>query len=160
MVKRGKRSSKIYLRDGRAPIPENETTSEVMSAIRAKDTKPEIILRKALREANLSGYRLHWEKAPGRPDICYPGRKVAVFVHGCYWHRCPHCKPRIPKTHTDFWEAKFARNAARDNSKITMLKHDHWNVVVCWECQIKDSIHECVKNISDLLEEVSEGSNR
>ena len=67
-----------------------------MRANRARNTGPELRLRKALREAGLGGYRLNWKKAPGRPDIAYPGRKVAIFVHGCYWHHCPRCYPNLP----------------------------------------------------------------
>lgn len=86
---------KNYIRDGRAPIPESEITSKVMSAVRGKDTKPELALRKALKDVGIQGYRLHWKRAPGRPDIAYPGSKVAIFVHGCFWHRCPYCNPRF-----------------------------------------------------------------
>ncbi|MFV2062505.1 MAG: very short patch repair endonuclease, partial [Chloroflexota bacterium] len=64
-----------------------------MKANRARDTKPELELRSALREAGYPGYRLNWKRAPGRPDISYPGRHVAIFVHGCYWHHCPRCHP-------------------------------------------------------------------
>ena len=126
-----------YIRDGRAPIPESEVTSRVMSRIRGKDTKPELLLRKALREVGASGYRLHWKKAPGRPDIAYPGRKLAVFVHGCYWHRCPHCNPSMPKTHTKFWTKKFERNQVRDTCKTRELEDAGWDVIVVWECQLK-----------------------
>lgn len=77
---------KQYIRDGRAPIPEKELTSRIMSAIKAKNTKPEIMLRKALWFEGYSGYRLHWKKVAGRPDICYPRKKVAIFVNGCFWH--------------------------------------------------------------------------
>ena len=68
------------------PHPASEVTTKVMKANKSKDTKPEMILRKALREAGFPGYRLHWKKAPGHPDIAYPGRKVAIFVNGCFWH--------------------------------------------------------------------------
>ena len=126
-----------YIRDGRAPIPESEVTSRIMSRIRGKDTKPELILRRALREVGIPGYRLHWKKAPGRPDIAYPGRKLAVFVHGCYWHRCPHCDPSMPKTHSDFWQKKFERNQERDARKVRELKEVGWDIIVAWECQLK-----------------------
>ena len=88
-----------YIRDGRAPIPKRELTSKVMSSIRAKNTKPEIVLRKALWGQGLVGYRLHKKNIPGRPDIVYSKNKLAVFVNGCYWHRCPYCKPAAPKSH-------------------------------------------------------------
>jgi len=111
-----------YIRDGRAPIPTSEITSRVMSANLGKNTKPELVLRKALRTIGLPGYRLHWKNAPGRPDIVFPGRKIAIFVNGCYWHRCPHCNLPLPKSNTDFWMEKFEKNKERDAEKIRNLE--------------------------------------
>lgn len=145
------KAKRTYLRDGRAPVPERETTSRTMSAIKAKNTKPELTLRKALWAAGLRGYRLHWKKVPGRPDIAFPGRKLAIFVNGCYWHRCPHCQPSMPKTHTDFWEAKFARNTERDARKVAELQAAGWQVLTIWECQIKKELGVCVKQVLDAL---------
>lgn len=145
-----KQGRRTYLRDGRAPIPERQVVSETMSAIRAKDTKPELSLRKALRDAGLSGYRTHWCKAPGKPDIAFPGKKIAVFVHGCYWHRCPHCKLGTPRTHKDFWQAKFENNVSRDKRKSEALRHDGWAVLIIWECEIKADIHSAVATIKGL----------
>lgn len=108
-----------------------------MQANKSKDTTPELRVRAALRAAGLTGYRLHWKKAPGRPDICFPGRRVAIFVHGCFWHRCPHCSPSRPKTHPEFWEAKFERNRARDARDSALLVSAGWTVVVVWECRLK-----------------------
>lgn len=139
-----------YIRDGRAPIPEKEITSRVMSSIRAKNTKPELTLRKALFQIGLSGYRLHWKKAPGRPDISYPGAKLAIFVNGCYWHRCPHCQPASPKTHSEFWQNKFQKNVERDARKIKELRKEGWKVLVIWECQIKDNLDKYVQKIKNL----------
>lgn len=136
-----------YIRDGRAPIPEKELTSEVMSLIRAKNTKPELILRKALYHSSLRGYRLHWKKAPGRPDIAYPGDKIAVFVHGCFWHRCPYCNPSFPKSHTEFWEEKFRKNIERDQRKSKELEESGWKVFVFWECQIRENLQRCLDAI-------------
>lgn len=127
-----------FIRDGRAPIPLKLSTSRVMSANRAKNTKPELYLRKALREQGLTGYRLHWSKAPGKPDIAFPGKKVAVFVNGCFWHRCPKCKPSFPKTNKDFWKQKFRKNKVRDRKKQAALEEQGWRVLVLWECQIKE----------------------
>ncbi len=133
-----KEEKKTYLRDGRSPIPLNERVSKAMSSNKGKDTKPELVFRKALRDVDASGYRLHWKKAPGRPDIAYPGKRIAVFVNGCFWHRCPYCNPPLPKTHTEFWRRKFERNVERDREKIEALKKDGWTVFVVWECQIKE----------------------
>jgi len=143
---------KQYIRDGRAPIPENEATSKVMSAVKGKNTKPELILRKALWHNDIKGYRLHWKKVPGKPDIAFPGRKLAIFVNGCFWHRCPHCTPSTPKTHTEFWNSKFARNLERDKHKTEALKALGWQVVTIWECQIKKDLDACIKTIEVKLE--------
>lgn len=112
-------------------------THHVMQANRSKNTKPELKLRAGLREAGLPGYRLHWRKAAGRPDVCYPGRKVAIFVNGCFWHRCPHCNLALPKTNVEFWRAKFERNQARDRRDYALLLGEGWTVLVVWECHLK-----------------------
>lgn len=140
------------MRDGRAPIPESDVTSRVMSANKGKDTKPEVVLRKALREGGLPGYRLHWKNAPGRPDITYPGRKIAIFVHGDFWHRCPICNLPLPKTHTEFWEQKLDRNVRRDQKKVAELEQAGWKVIICWEHEIKQDVMECVKMIKDSID--------
>ena len=75
-----------------------------------------------LRDAGLGGYRLNWKKAPGRPDIAYPGRKLAIFVHGCYWHHCPRCYPNLPKSNPEFWARKFELNRERDARKRRVLE--------------------------------------
>jgi len=142
---------KEYIRDGRAPIPVSEKTSRTMSAIKAKNTKPEIDLRKALRKARMAGYRLHWAKAPGRPDIAYPGKKLAIFVHGCFWHRCPYCGPTSPKTHKEFWTEKFRKNQERDKRKIQELERNNWKVFVIWECQINNELPEAIERIKNVF---------
>ena len=144
-------ASKVYIRDGRAPIPENESTSRVMSANKAKNTKPEITLRKALFNSGLRGYRLHWKKVPGRPDIAYPSKKIAIFVNGCFWHRCPYCKPSFPKSNVEFWKNKFLTNKTRDRKKITILKKDGWKVLTIWECQIKKHLDRSVARVRKVM---------
>ena len=127
---------KDSIRDSRSPTPLNEHTIKSMKGNVRKDTKPEIELRKLLRRAGFPGYRLQW-KVPGRPDICYPGKKVAIFVNGCFWHRCPICNLPMPKNNHEFWEAKFSRNIERDRHNIELLETDGWHVIVVWECEIK-----------------------
>lgn len=107
-----------------------------MSANRSKDTKPELILRKALWAAGHRGYRLHYKKVPGRPDISF-GKRIAIFVHGCFWHRCPRCTTSLPKTNTEFWQAKFDRNVARDARKKADLKNLGWTIITVWECDLQ-----------------------
>jgi DNA mismatch endonuclease (patch repair protein) len=107
-----------------------------MQANRAKDTTPERILRKRLWDCGFRGYRLHSRDVPGRPDIAFRRQKVAIFVHGCFWHRCPHCKLPLPKSNRGFWAKKFRRNRARDSRKARQLKTSGWKVIEVWECQI------------------------
>ena len=133
------KEEKIYLRDGRAPIPKMESTSRVMSANKAKNTTPELTFRKALWTNGIRGYRLHWKKVPGRPDIAFPSKKIAIFINGCYWHRCPHCKPHLPKSNIEFWREKFRKNKLRDRKKSIDLEKEGWKVYTIWECQIKNN---------------------
>lgn len=126
-----------YLRDGRSLVPKDERTSAQMSRIRATDTGPERALRQLLREAGYTGYRLHYKKAPGRPDITFVGRRVAVFVHGCFWHACPLCQPPLPKSNVSFWRNKLMTNRARDARKSKALRQAGWTVVVIRECQLR-----------------------
>ena len=144
-------SLKKYIRDGRSPIPEKEITSKIMSRIRGKNTKPEIILRQEMWRNGIKGYRLHWKKVAGSPDIAFPNKKIAIFVNGCYWHRCPYCNPAFPKTHQEFWKNKFKKNIERDKKKINDLQEDGWKVIVIWECKIKENIDECLKKIKEVL---------
>lgn len=108
-----------------------------MRRIRAKDTAPELMMRTLLRAAGLTGYRLHYAKAAGHPDIAFVGRRLAVFVHGCFWHGCPHCQPRKPKRNTWYWLPKLQRNQERDRAKASALRNEGWRVITLWECRIK-----------------------
>ena len=144
--------SKDYSRDKRSPKPLNEYTSRVMSANKAKNTKPEIALRKVLWSEGYKGYRLNWKRAPGRPDIAYPGKKIAIFVNGCYWHRCPKCDLPLPKTNTEFWEDKFDKNVKRDKKKKDELLSLDWIVLVFWECDIKSNISNSIQKIKKVLD--------
>jgi len=118
-----------------------------MKGNRGRDTRPEMELRRLLREAGFPGYRLHWKNAPGRPDIAYPGRKVAIFVNGCFWHRCPHCQPPVPKSHTDFWQKKFDLNVERDARKTAELEAAGWTVITVWECELRSNAELLVASI-------------
>jgi DNA mismatch endonuclease (patch repair protein) len=138
---------RAYLRDGRAPIPYNENISKVMSANKGKNTSPELRLRRELWNQGLKGYRLQWKKVPGKPDIAFPGKKIAIFVNGCFWHRCPICSPSSPKTNVEFWKIKFEKNIERDRRKQVELEEIGWTVIVIWECQLKADIKSCVEKI-------------
>lgn len=108
-----------------------------MSRVRSKNTTPELVVRKALWARGYR-FRLHRNDLPGKPDIVLPSRRVAVFVHGCFWHRHPACRcASTPKTRTEFWTAKFARNVDRDEQAMTRLAELGWRTHVVWECETK-----------------------
>jgi len=140
-------SKKYYIRDKRSPNPLSERVSQSMSSNKASNTSPELSLRKALQSNKLKGYRLHRKDLPGRPDIVCSKIKLAIFVNGCFWHRCPYCNLPLPKSNTDFWKNKFERNQLRDERKTDELKKLGWTVLTIWECQIKNELDQCIKVI-------------
>lgn len=93
---------------------------------------------------------MHW-KAAGRPDIAYPGRHVAIFVNGCFWHRCPACQPSIPKSNTEFWNEKFRRNVERDERKRRELENQGWTVLTVWECELRDEPSRVLQEVVRAL---------
>lgn len=114
--------------------------SALMSRIRGKDTRPELVVRSLLHRMGLR-FRLHSPKLPGRPDIVLPSRKTVVFVHGCFWHRHARCRfATTPASNKEFWQAKFEANRARDRRNIAALRKLGWRVIVVWECQVGRSL--------------------
>ena len=107
-----------------------------MSRIRGKDTKPEMLIRRGLHALGFR-FRLHRRDLPGRPDLVFPGRHAAIFVHGCFWHGhdCPMCK--MPTTRPEFWRAKIDGNRDRDTRTIDALTAAGWRVLVVWECAVR-----------------------
>ncbi len=118
-----------------------------MSRIRGRDTKPEMRVRKALHAAGLR-YRLHAGDLPGKPDLVFRGRRIALFVHGCFWHQHqdPNCKlSRMPKSKLDFWRPKLEGNRLRDERTRSALEARGWAVIEVWECQTRpDHLRELV----------------
>jgi len=112
----------------------SEQRSAVMRRVRSKNTKPELAVRSALHRRGLR-YRLHRDM-PGRPDIVFPGAKVAVFVHGCFWHLhdCPKGQ-NAPKTRVEFWQSKRQQTRARDERIQRELEGAGWRVLTIWECE-------------------------
>ena len=119
-------------------IPPSER-SEIMSRVRAKDTRPEMLVRR-LVFAEGYRYRLHDRKLPGCPDLVFRGRAKVIFVHGCFWHRHEACAlARMPKSRLDFWEPKLTANKERDMRNRKLLAKEGWKVLTIWECQLKDT---------------------
>ncbi|WP_083338456.1 very short patch repair endonuclease [Ensifer sp. LCM 4579] len=111
--------------------------SALMSRVKGKNTRPELIVRQELHA--LGGrFRLHRKDLPGCPDIVMPARKLALFVHGCFWHRHQNCRmASIPKTRREFWNQKFGNNVARDQRNVSELERLGWRVEVIWECRTR-----------------------
>ncbi len=108
-----------------------------MARVRSKDTTPEMKLRRALYAAGLR-YRLHARELPGKPDIVFRSAKVAIFVHGCFWHQHDGCsRARMPSTRQDYWVPKLEGNAARDEQNQSALQAEGWTVLTLWECETK-----------------------
>ena len=127
----------------------SERRSRNMSAIKSKNTKPEIAVRKLLHSMGYR-FRLHRKDLPGSPDIILPKYKTVIFVHGCFWHRHENCKyASNPKTRKEFWESKFKANVKRDFEIQEKIKILDWRSVVIWECETKN-----IENLRDKIIDV------
>jgi DNA mismatch endonuclease (patch repair protein) len=126
--------------------------SAVMRAVKSRDTTPERAVRALLRPI-ASGYRLHRADLPGKPDIAYGRRKLAIFVHGCFWHGHDCARgARMPKTNTDYWRAKIARNRARDERTEAALAAMGWRMLVVYECELKDKTALTARLAAEVLQ--------
>ncbi|UVK55374.1 very short patch repair endonuclease [Mesorhizobium sp. AR02] len=111
--------------------------SSVMSRIKGRDTGPEMLVRRAAHALGLR-FRLHAAKLPGRPDLVFASRKIALFVHGCFWHRHENCRLAYsPKSNKEFWARKFSRNVERDGEVTAALRSAGWRTAVIWECETR-----------------------
>ena len=119
-----------------ADVFDEVTRSRMMAGIRGKDTRPEMIVRKALFRKGFR-YKLHDKKLPGRPDLVFPKYRAVIFVHGCFWHQ-HHCHLfKWPATRRDFWKAKLDANASTDLRVVRRLMGEGWRIMVIWECALK-----------------------
>lgn len=134
-----------------SPKASSASARKSMQGNRSTNTRPELELRRLLRQAGYPGYRLHWKNAAGHPDIAYPGRKVAIFVNGCFWHRCPQCDPPMPSSNAEYWRAKFAENKRRDARTALELDAAGWTVITVWECELRDVPAEVTAKIAAAL---------
>jgi DNA mismatch endonuclease (patch repair protein) len=125
-----------------------EATRRSMQGNRSVGTKPEEALRQALWAAGLRGYRKNVKGLPGKPDVVFGKAKVAIFVHGCYWHQCPHCqRNRTPKTNARYWHAKFNSNRERDERNQAQLLEMGYQVLVVWECKLKSELEAILAEV-------------
>jgi DNA mismatch endonuclease (patch repair protein) len=117
-----------------------------MAKVRSKNTKPELKVRRLVFSMGYR-YRLHERRLPGKPDLVFPARKKIIFVHGCFWHRHPKCRlATTPSSNQNYWLPKFEHNAKRDKKLQKELKILGWDIMIVWECQLKD-----VENLAKKL---------
>jgi len=129
--------------------------SAQMALVKGRDTKPEMRVRRFLHKAGLR-FRLHNRSLPGKPDLSFPSRRIAVFVHGCFWHRHPDpgCKlTRTPKSRREFWEPKFRENVNRDQRTQRALEELGWKVITFWECETRNN--EKLSKLADAIKRVN-----
>lgn len=135
-----------------ADVVDPATRSRMMAGIRARNTTPELLLRRRLHREGFR-FRLHGAHLPGRPDIIMSGRRIAILVHGCFWHRhvgCHWCS--TPASNIEFWEPKFARNRERDAEVMVSLRKLGWRVATVWECGLRSAkIDETTKALVDWM---------
>lgn len=130
--------------------------SRMMSGIGGKHTKPELVVRRTLFAAGYR-FRLHRRDLPGAPDVVLPGRKVAIFAHGCFWHMHTACKnAKLPSTRRDFWRDKLEGNVERDRRAVETLRSAGWRVLIVWECATRDI--GTLAGLSEALSRWIEGS--
>jgi DNA mismatch endonuclease, patch repair protein len=112
--------------------------SQMMAAVRSKDTKPEMAVRRLVHAMGFR-YRLHQTSLPGKPDLVFASRRKIILVHGCFWHRHRGCRyATTPKTRTAFWNQKFCTNIERDRRTLRELKRMGWSVKTVWQCELKN----------------------
>ena len=137
-----------------ADIFDAASRSYIMSQIKGKNTKPEILVRKHLHALGFR-FRLHDRKPPGTPDIVLPKYETVIFVHGCFWHGHKNCKyANIPKTRTEWWTNKFDRNKLNDRKAARILTKDGWHVITVFECELKKDKRD--KTLNKVLNTLSE----
>ncbi|MGA4578625.1 very short patch repair endonuclease [Limisphaera sp. VF-2] len=133
------------------PPPSSTERSRIMGAVRRQATGPERMLQSALRALRV-GFSTNCGDLPGSPDIVFRRSRVAVFVHGCFWHRHKGCpRTTTPKSNKSYWQAKFQANVARDRRKLSELAQLGWKTIVVWQCEIESDVRKVVKKIISCL---------
>lgn len=134
-------------------IVDSTTRSRMMAGIKGKNTRPEILVRRFLHAQGFR-YRLHVSSLPGKPDIVLSKYKLAIFVHGCFWHRHQGCKyATSPEQNSEKWKEKFRQNLERDQRQLLLLLESGWRVVVIWECGVRDA----QSNLAWMTEYIKQG---
>ena len=139
-------------------IVSREARSRMMSGIRAKDTQPEMLIRKALHARGFR-YRLHVASMPGRPDMVFPRYRAVILAHGCFWHGHDCALFRLPESRREFWEAKICRNRERDQEVDWELAVDGWRRLAVWECAMRGRGRLPYQELIARIEEWLKGSD-
>ena len=137
------------------PVSSSSAIRASMKANKSTDTAAERRLAAFLNLRGITDYVSNDREIPGSPDFSFRKEKVAVFVNGCYWHRCPYCKPNFPKSNQDYWSVKFERNRLRDRRNKKELRSMGWMPIVVWECKLAKNVSRVVSRIR----KASEASN-
>ena len=142
-----------------------EQRHKCMAAIKEKDTKPEMLVRRYLHACGFR-YSLHCKKLPGSPDLVFRSLRTVIFIHGCFWHGHENCKYyRLPKSNTEFWRDKVEQNRQRDSAVIQELESKGWRVFIIWECELKNkstreaTLRRISRELSYLRNQVAEYSS-
>lgn len=141
----------VYMTD----IVDSGTRSRMMSGIKGKHTRPELLVRSGLHRRGFR-YRLHPRDLPGRPDLVLPKYGAVIFVHGCFWHRHPKCRyATTPATRQAFWQEKFEANIQRDRRDQAALRQAGWRVFVVWECALRHDSENALLELAGCLPDCS-----
>ena len=130
-------------------VVDQKTRSRMMSGIRSKNTKPELLIRKGLHGRGFR-FRLHDKRLPGKPDLVLPKYSAVIFVHGCFWHRHDCHLFKWPKTRREFWHKKLLRNQEKDVESYARLKKDGWYILTIWECALKGRTRRPLDKVLDM----------
>src|ERR1700759_4169065 len=135
-----------------ADVHDKETRSKNMAAIKSRNTKPELLVRRFLHASGFR-YTLHNKKLPGKPDIVLPKYRTVIFIHGCFWHGHKDCKYFVvPKTRTEWWLNKIIGNIANDEKAVKALKKDGWKIITLWTCKLKKGQNKTLNELLSLLQ--------
>lgn len=133
-----------------ADVVDPATRSRMMSGIKGKDTKPELVIRRGLHALGFR-YRLHDSRLPGKPDLVLPKWNAVIFVHGCFWHKHNCHLFKWPSSRKEFWKNKIEKNVARDVVAIDSLKQENWRVLIVWECALKGKGRKLEKTLTEEI---------
>lgn len=136
----------------KAPPASSASIRASMQGNKSSKTKPELKFKEELERAGFNYFSMNQRDIPGSPDFVFSAKKLAIFVHGCFWHRCPYCNPHFPDSNQEYWKAKFIRNKARDIRVRRELRSQGWKPKVVWECILKKRPGYVIAQIRKHLE--------